>query len=125
MTGYIEATITEHEELLRLARLKSDIDELTILIDDGIIFSAMDGGIVGKEDDLNLHKPPDFRITKLDVIERKIKSFDSSVVVSTLIDASALFRTNEQNDKIRYICVWHKFPEGWRIISGSMRAEAS
>lgn len=121
----IEAIITEYEERLRLAQFKSDINELAVLIDDGIIFSAMDGSIVGKEDDLSLHKSPDFRITKLDVIERKIESFEHSAVVSTLMAVSALFGSNEQNDKIRYIRVWHKFPEGWRIISGSMRAEAT
>lgn len=52
----IEETIVEWEERLRLAQLKSDIVELSILLDENMVFSALDGSVIGKRDDLNLHE---------------------------------------------------------------------
>ncbi|MCB0166240.1 MAG: nuclear transport factor 2 family protein [Anaerolineae bacterium] len=117
--------IIEYEERLRAAQLSSDTDELDLLLDEAIIFSALDGSIGRKEDDLNLHRSPDFRITKMEVIERDIVSFDTTVVVNVVMDASAVFGEEAQHEKIRYIRVWHQFSEGWRLIAGSMRAVGS
>lgn len=117
-------TISELEDRLRIAQLKSDIEELSALIDENLIFSGLDGTILGREDDLNLHKSEDFHIAKMDLVERKIQPFETTVVVNTLMNATAVFSGKDQSDKIRYIRVWHKFPEGWRIVSGSMSVEA-
>ena len=120
-----ENIIIEYEERLRLAQLKSDVDELSQLLDDELVFTYLDGSLVRKEDDLNLHKSSDFQITKMEVIDRKIVTFDNTVVVNVLMDASAVFGEDTQNEEIRYIRVWHKFTDGWRIISGSMRVQES
>lgn len=119
----IEEAIVEQEERLRLAQLKSDVNELSILLDDRLIFSAWDGSIIGKEDDLSLHKSPEFRIIKMDVLERKIECFDSTAIVNVLMDASATVGTDTQAGKMRYIRVWHRFSDGWRVVSGFMRTE--
>lgn len=121
----INETISELEERLRVAQLKSDIEELSALVDENLIFSGLGGRILGKEDDLNLHKSEGFQIAKMDLVERTIQSFETTVVVNTLMDATAVLGGNAQSDKIRYIRVWHKFPEGWRIVSGSMVVEAA
>lgn len=119
----IEEIIIQQEERLRLAQLKSDIDELTALVDDALIFLAWDGSIIGKGDDLNLHRSPEFQISKMDVVDRKMVCFDNTVVVNVLMDASAIIGKDKQNKQMRYIRVWHKFSDGWRIISGCMKAE--
>ncbi len=121
----IEQAISELEERLRKAQLNSDLKELSALIDDNLVFSGLDGAIIGKEDDLNLHKSEDFRISQMDLIERKIQPFGTTVVVNTLMGATAIIGGEIQSDKIRYIRVWHHFPEGWRIISGSMSVEGA
>lgn len=118
-----EATISEYEERLRRAQLTSDIAELSLLLDDKLVFSALDGSVIGKADDLNLHRSPGFRITRMEVVERKIQSYENAAVVNVLMDASAEFGDTTRTDKIRYIRVWSRFPDGWRIIAGSMRIE--
>ena len=80
--------------------------------------------MIGKGDDIDLHRSPDFQITKMDLMERTIQLFDGAAVVNVLMDVSARFGVNPQSDKIRYIRVWHEFTDGWRIISGCMRVEA-
>ena len=121
----IEKIIVDLEDRLREAQLEGDIEELSHLIDDDIVFSGLDGSVVGKEDDLNLHKMEEFTITRMNLISREIHQFENTVVVNVLMDACAVFNGQSQADKIRYIRVWHKFPDGWRIISGSMRVEAA
>ena len=119
----IEKTIVDLESRLREAQLQSNIEELSCLIDDDIVFSGLDGSVLGKEDDLNLHKLAEFQITRMNLISREIRLFENTVVVNVLMDACAVFNGQPQADKIRYIRVWHKFPDGWRIISGNMRTE--
>ena len=118
-----ESVIDSYEERLRLAQLKSDIDELSILLDDTLVFSALDGSVVGKTDDLNLHKSSKFRISKIDLLERTIQCHKNAAVVNALMDVSAEIGGVAQSNKLRYIRVWYRFNNGWRIISGSMRAE--
>lgn len=120
----IDNEIIELENRLRQAQLRSDVDELGLLIDNNLVFSDLSGNIIGKEDDLNFHKNSYFKITKMDVIDRKISCFDNTAVVNVLMDASAIFGQEVRNDRIRYVRVWHKFSEGWRLISGSMRVLA-
>lgn len=120
----IKDIITQLEERLSLAQLTSDIGELSDLIDDNIVFAGLDGSILNKQDDLNLHKSDKFKITKMELIERKIQAYENTVVVNTLMDTCAVFGNDSQCDKIRYIRVWHKLPDGWRIISGSMHVES-
>ncbi len=119
----VESIIIDNEERLRVAQLNSDVAELSNLLDDNLVFSALDGSIVGKRADLELHKSAEFRIIKMEVVERQIHGYENVVVVNVLMDASAEFNNVVQNDRIRYIRVWYKFFDGWRIISGSMRAE--
>ena len=121
----IEATIADLEERLRQAQLASNIDELSALLNDNLIFSALDGSVIGKADDLNLYRSGDFHITKMDVLNRTIQCHENAAVVNVLMDASAQFGDTTQSDKIRYIRVWYKAPIGWRIISGSMRIEGA
>lgn len=119
----IEETITGYEERLRLAQLGSDVEELNRLLADALIFSAWDGCVVGKSDDLNLHRSPEFQITRMEVIDRNIVCFDGVAIVNVVMDTSAEFGGNAEDKKIRYVRVWHQFPDGWRIISGFMKME--
>lgn len=118
-----DATISNLEERLRSAQLKSDTNELSLLLDDSLVFSALDGAVAGKIDDISLHKSPDFRITRMNVIDREIRCHENAAIVNVLMDAAAEFGGSLQSNNIRYIRVWYRFSDGWRIISGSMRLE--
>src|SRR5690606_23834959 len=51
-----ESAIWACEERLRIAQLESDVAELARLLDDELMFTALDGSVVGKRDDLELHR---------------------------------------------------------------------
>lgn len=58
-----ESEIGKVEERLRVAQLKGGTDELSLLLDNALSFTILDGTLVSKMDDMNLHKSPHFRIT--------------------------------------------------------------
>ena len=117
-----EFDISKAEERLRIAQLKGDTDELSLLLDSSLSFTALDGTLVSKADDLNLHKTPGFSITKMDVISRWTQCFKCAAVVSTLMDVTTIIDGVTKNQKIRYIRVWYRFGDDWRVVSGSMKA---
>jgi hypothetical protein len=117
-----EFDISKVEERLRIAQLKGDIDELSLLLDNSLSFTALDGTLVSKLDDLNLHKSPGFSITKMEVISRWAQCFEYTAVVSSLMDVTSTIDGITKNKKIRYIRVWYRFGDDWRVVSGSMKA---
>ncbi|MCE5365269.1 nuclear transport factor 2 family protein [Pseudomonas anguilliseptica] len=117
-----ELDISKVEERLRIAQLKGDTDELSLLLDNSLSFTALDGTLVSKVDDLNLHKSPNFSITKMNVINRWSQCFEYAAVVSTLMNVAFVIDGVTKNQKIRYIRVWYRFGDDWRIVSGSMKA---
>ncbi len=117
-----EFDISKVEERLRIAQLKGDIDELSLLLDNSLSFTALDGTLVSKVDDLNLHKSPNFSITKMNVINRWSQCFEYAAVVSTLMNVTSIIDGITKNQRIRYIRIWYRFGDDWRVVSGSMKA---
>ncbi|MGV3591757.1 MAG: nuclear transport factor 2 family protein [Gammaproteobacteria bacterium] len=115
-----EETVIAYEERLRAAQLAGDLTELDALLDADLIFAALDGTVVRKADDLELHRSGTLRILQMDVISREIICFGTTAVVNVAMMASARIVDAVRDDRIRYIRVWHEFPDGWRIVSGSM-----
>lgn len=110
------------EERLRVAQLKGDVEELSALLDNSLSFIALDGTLVSKTDDLNLHRSPGFFITKMEMINRRVQCFEYAAVVSTLMDVTSIMDGVAKNQKIHYIRVWYRFDNDWRVVSGSMNA---
>jgi ketosteroid isomerase-like protein len=110
------------EERLRLAQLQSDTADLEALIDPDLVFTGLDGQLIGREDDIALHETPGFSITRMDVLDRKIIDLGEVVTVIVLMDAIAVMNGAEQAAKIRYTRIWKRGDGGWRLAAGHMSA---
>jgi ketosteroid isomerase-like protein len=117
-----ESTILAHEEALRLAQLQGDVTALERLIDDDLMFAAIDGSIVGKQDDLELHRSGRLRITRMEPIERRVMILGDVAVVSAKMSAAASFDGALSEGLLRYTRIWRAYPEGCRIVAGHMSA---
>lgn len=117
-----ESIVLEHEERLRIAQLKSDVAELERLLDDDLMFTALDGAIVGKQDDLELHRSGRLRITRMEPIERRVMILGDIAVVSAKMNAAASFDGAVSEGLLRYTRVWRAYPDGCRIVAGHMSA---
>lgn len=113
------------EEELRVAQLAGDVATLDRLIDDALVFTALDGSIVGKEDDLSLHRSGRLKITRMEPGERHVLRFGSIAVVSVRMEATASLDGAEVSAPLRYTRVWREHPDGWRIVAGHMSAIAA
>jgi ketosteroid isomerase-like protein len=118
----IEDAILAREEELRQAQLSGDVAALDRLIDDALVFTALDGRVVGKADDLALHRSGRLRITRMDPADRHILHLGTVAVVSVLMQASAILDGGEVSGPLRYTRVWCERADGWRVVAGHMSA---
>ena len=114
--------IEECEDRLRRAQLSSDVAALERLLDDALVFTALDGSVVGKSDDLALHRSGRLRISKMQPSDFRVLYFGTFAVVSVEMDAEALFDGAHSSGRLRYTRVWIQRLDGWRVVAGHMSA---
>jgi hypothetical protein len=85
-----ESCIEEYEEQLRQAQLSSDVAVLERLLDDALVFTALDGSLVGKNADLALHRSGRLRITRMDPVDLRVLHLGTIAVVSVQMEAEAV-----------------------------------
>jgi ketosteroid isomerase-like protein len=118
----IEHEILACEAELRQAQLTGDVATLDRLLDDGLVFTSFDGTLASKSDDLALHRSGRLRITRMEPVDRHIVHLGTTSVVSVLMNAAAIVDGAPVTADMRYTRVWHKRPEGWRVVAGHMSA---
>ncbi|HEX3748338.1 MAG TPA: nuclear transport factor 2 family protein [Bryobacteraceae bacterium] len=110
------------EAELRQAQLTGDAAILERLLDDALVFTSFDGTLANKSDDLALHRSGRLRITRMDPGDRRLLHLGDTSVVSVLMNAEAILNGAALTAAMRYTRVWHKRPEGWRLVAGHMSA---
>jgi ketosteroid isomerase-like protein len=109
------------EEQLRDAMLAGDVAALDRLIDDDLMFVSHLGGVVGKAEDLEMHRSKRLRITSMTPSDRRIQRLgDTVVVVSVQMHTTAIVEGVDVEETFRYTRVWRRRPDGWKIVSGQM-----
>ncbi len=117
-----EQEILACEAELRNAQLAGDVAALDRLIDESLLFTSIDGTLATKSDDLSLHRSGRLKIKKMEPIDRELRHLGSTSVVSVRMDAEAVMDGVPIAGMLRYTRVWHKKPDGWRIVAGHMSA---
>ncbi|MEW6268568.1 MAG: nuclear transport factor 2 family protein [Thermodesulfobacteriota bacterium] len=110
------------EEELRRAQLAGDVAALERLLDDALVFTALDGSLVGKADDLALHRSGRLEVLRMDPGERHVLRFGTIAVVSVRMEATAKVDGALVSGPLRYTRVWRETPHGWRVVAGHMSA---
>ena len=114
--------LTASETDLRAAQLAGNVDVLTTLIDDDLVFTGPDGRIHGKQDDLDAHRSGAIRITCLEPSEERIQEFDDVAVVSVRMEMAGSFSGADFAGPFRYTRVWARRGDRWRIVAGHVSA---
>lgn len=105
---------------LRQAQLSGDVTVLDRLIDDALVFTAIDGTVAGKPDDLELHRSGHIEITRMEPREWRVLPLLDVVVVNVLMDTEALIAGERKSALLRYTRVWYRRTAGWRVVAGHM-----
>jgi ketosteroid isomerase-like protein len=117
---HMDDEILACEAELRQAQLTSDVATLDRLLDDALVFTSYDGMLASKSDDLEMHGSRRLRITRMEPGDRHLLHLGETSVVSVLMNAEAIVDGSPVTAALRYTRVWHKRPEGWRLVAGHM-----
>jgi ketosteroid isomerase-like protein len=116
----IDDEILACEAELRHAQLTGDVAVLDRLLDDLLVFTNIDGTLASKGDDLSLHRSGRLRITRMDPTDRQLLHLGATSVVSVRMNAEAVMDAVPVTATLRYTRIWHKRPDGWRLVAGHM-----
>ena len=106
MQADIENQIAVAEERLRLAMLASDVSALDELISSDLIFTNHLGQVLGKQDDLALHRSGVLKFHTLEPSENQMKTSGKITVVSVRIKLSGVYGGSPFTGDLRYTRVW-------------------
>ena len=106
MPADIENQITIAEERLRLAMLASDVETLDELISTDLMFTNHFGQLLGKQDDLALHRSGVFKFHTLEPSEMQMKTSEQIVVVSVRMLLSGVYGGSPFSGDLRYTRIW-------------------
>lgn len=108
------------EEELRRAMMANDVATLDRLIDDDLIFTAIDGSLATKQSDLEAHRARLLRATRLEPVDRIVQRYGEIAIVVVRVEIEGTYAGAPANGSLRYTRVWHNTPTGWRIVAGHM-----
>lgn len=115
-----DAEIVALEEELRLAMLAGDVDTLNRLIDDDLAFVTSTGGIADKAMDLAAHAARTLQLTAMSPSDARIRRYGDIATVSVRMAAVGTYSGVPFDTSFRYLRVWRRGADGWRIVTGSM-----
>jgi ketosteroid isomerase-like protein len=125
MSCTVETQILEAEERLRGAMLRSDVSTLDKLLSPELIFTSHLGQVVGKQDDLAIHRSGVLKFKELTPSERQIRYHGDVAIVSVRMHLSGSYEGTEFEGDFRYTRIWAVSSEGtWQIIAGQATAMA-
>lgn len=112
-----EAAIEQCEERLRLAMLASDVDALSKLLADDLIFIDHQGRRVGKAEDLQIHRSGVLELAQIEILDRVIRPLDNAALVSLRARVTGAYYGEKFSEKLVYTRVWSRKSDVWTVIS--------
>lgn len=110
--------IIQKEEELRQAMLANDVAKLDLLIDDSLVFICPDGSLATKEMDLAVHRGKLQIMSEITPSEQIVVLYDNLATVTVKMSIKGFFSGVDISGDYRYLRIWKKFGEGFKIVSG-------
>jgi hypothetical protein len=111
--------VNQHEEKFLQAFRTLNMEMLEELIHDELTYIDATGEVISKKADFERCKAANPKIEILDCIEREIQMFDDTAIVSTVIHLKGLFGEHQVEGKTRFLRIWKKFRNDWKIIGAA------
>ncbi len=111
------------QELLQLnqrydqALVQNNIKVLDSIYASDFIYTAPEGEVRTKEQELNLIKNGELKLDSAKSVEVRVKVYDNTAVVTGMFLAVGNFRNNPINIRERYTSVWVKKDERWQMVA--------
>jgi len=112
-------SIENCEERLRLAMLKSDVDELTDLLSEQLVFTTFLGELMSKQQDLDAHKSGHVLMHSIEISQVLIKMLGEVALVNCLAEIDATFDNDRTKKQFRFTRLWATSETGTtQVIAG-------
>ena len=115
-----EAEIGRLEERLRTAMERSNVAELDALLDERLMFVGPEGQIYDKAGDLELHRSGGQQLTRVVLRDLSVELHGATAIAVVDADLDGVFKGEAFSGRYRYLRVWSRSEDGWRIVAGSV-----
>jgi ketosteroid isomerase-like protein len=109
--------ITDKEQELLQAMLRSDVEKLDNLISDDLIFTDHNGQILNKLADIETHRSGKLKMESIKPSEQIIKIYQDTAIVSVLLDIKGKYMGQPFHGKDRYSRIWILMDNSWKIVA--------
>lgn len=111
--------IIECEEKFAEALRTLDIETLSDMIHDKLIYNHASGKVLTKQMDIDDFKSSNPKVERLECIEREVEMFDNTAIVSTATYLKGVFGGHQVEGKTRFLRTWKKIESGWKVIAAA------
>ena len=108
------------EAELREAMLANDVAALDRLIDDALVFTTLEGVVIGKQDDLDAHRARRLQLTRLEPSDQRVLRCGATAIVSVCMEIEGTWDGAPVGGALRYTRAWCERADGWRVVAGHM-----
>ena len=125
--GAVDPAILQLEARLRAAQLTADLQELSALVSDDLLFAGPDGSLATKDQDIESHRSGLVRFLRHEPRELRVRRLSEDVAVATLAaQLTVSVGGTEMSGTYRYTRVWQYESDGhWRVVAGQVGLIAS
>jgi hypothetical protein len=102
---------------LQAAQLAADADALDQLLDDRLVFTGPDGSLYSKQDDLELQRSGQQRLTEVTEEELTAVVVGDTGVTWFRGRLAGRFKGEEFVAQVRYTRTWIKTAAGWQLLA--------
>ena len=119
MTGADHAeSLRAAERRLQAAQLASDVEALTELLDDAVLFTGPDGRLYSKEDDLAVHRGGHQVLSRVKESDLRVLVTGSTGVTWFLGTLEGIVGGESFSARMRYTRTWAREADGgWKIVA--------
>jgi hypothetical protein len=116
----LEPQIVAAEEQLLEAMKTSNVALLDRLLHDALLFNGPTGETATKAMDLANYGTGGIDLHTADASGRQISVIGDDAVVAVTVRLVGNYMGQEIDGRFRYLRVWKSFPDGWKVIGGSV-----
>ncbi|WHI50187.1 nuclear transport factor 2 family protein [Microbulbifer sp. MLAF003] len=106
MNTELGKAVQEAETKLRNAMLDSDLNALSALLADDLVFTNHLGQLLTKRDDLSAHESGRLDIESINISENSIKILGNTAVVTARVQICGTYDGNPTNGDFRFTRIW-------------------
>lgn len=120
MDSTVETDVVVREDALLRAMTSNDVALLDDLLHDDLLFNGPDGQTGTKALDLANYRSGNIHLTRAEASDRLVRRIGDDVLVAVTVTLEGTYLGVVVDGRYRYLRVWKRTGDAWRVIAGSV-----